>query len=104
MNLVSSNVIQIETLTGRTKPIEIKRDVAQGSPLSPLLFNLSINFIINDLTEKYVSDKYGYQIDPQLDNLSAMAFADDLVVIGKNIEYTTSLNRWIGTSFNWSSS
>lgn len=51
------------------------RGVRQGDPLSPLLFNLIMNEILAE-----VPDQVGYSMMGH--NVNALAFADDLVLIG----------------------
>lgn len=61
-----------------TKPIQIKRGVKQGNPLSPILFNI----IMNELLVKLNNGLYGGSIE---DNKCAvMAFADELVKLEDN--------------------
>ena len=59
----------------------IKRGVRQGCPLSPILFNLFINDILNDC------EKYGVNIGRK--KCCGELFADDVVLIApsaKNLE------------------
>lgn len=60
--------------------IELKRGVKQGDPLSPLLFNLSIEPIIDCIQDNTAG------IEVESHNLAAMAFADDVVLLAKNKE------------------
>ena len=64
------------TVGGKTtRRININSGVKQGCPLSPLLFNL----IIDELIEKLKETNIGIQLgEPKV---CCMAFADDLVVI-----------------------
>ena len=58
-----------------TRPIKIRNGVKQGCPLSPLLFNL----IMDELLEMINSEPAGIKIDQE--KISIMAFADDLVLL-----------------------
>ncbi|KAJ4446513.1 hypothetical protein ANN_13209 [Periplaneta americana] len=105
--LTKGNFTTIHSSGSKSDRIELKRGVFQGSPLSPLLFNLSIDFIIKELTEKHIIDQYGFQINSDLDSLTISAFADDIVVIGKSmnaaqelIMMVTSLLQNIGLQLN----
>ena len=58
-----------------TRQIKIRAGVKQGHPLSPLLFNL----IIDELLEKLKKSKVGIKIREEL--LYCITFADDLVLL-----------------------
>ncbi|NXQ85423.1 PO21 protein, partial [Nyctibius grandis] len=71
----------------QSEPIKISIGVKQGDPMSPLLFNLSIEPLICKLEDQGCGFKH------QSSNITAMAFADDLVLLSdtwegmrKNIE------------------
>lgn len=46
---------------------------------------------MNELSEKEVQLAYGYELSPDLDRLTIMGFADDLVIIGKNKKSVATL-------------
>ncbi|KAJ4426387.1 hypothetical protein ANN_27201 [Periplaneta americana] len=77
--------------TKETRRLELLYKKFKGSPLSPTLFNLAINGIIKDLTDNEVSHAHGFSLDPTLDNLSAIAFADDIALISSSENGITSL-------------
>lgn len=58
----------------RSPPINIKRGVKQGDPMSSILFNL----VIDELFER-IQDHYGYEI-PGVGSVNARAFADDIAL------------------------
>jgi hypothetical protein len=84
INLIDDNFTRIQACGSQSKPISFLRGVLQGSPLSPSLFNLSIDFILRQLSETELSEKYGFQLTPELPNLSVTGFADDTCVIGNS--------------------
>ena len=59
----------------RTPPIAIKLGVKQGDPMSPLLFNLAMDPLIQALEDRGEGLKVGDS------RLSVLAFADDLVLL-----------------------
>jgi len=56
-----------------SEEFSIKRGVRQGYPLSPILFNLFINDVLDNC------DKYGIKLDPQY--CCGGLFADDIVLV-----------------------
>lgn len=72
--------------------IELKRGVKQGDPLSPLIFNLAIEPILERLQ---VSTR-GIELAEQ--NLSVLAFADDLVLLARSAEDAATQIRLVNDS------
>lgn len=93
MNLQEGNTTQIETAKSKTNPIIINRGVLQGSPLSPTLYNISTNHILDEISEETISKYYGYSLLPNQPNINITSFADDTVIIGKNIDPALQLSR-----------
>ena len=82
--LIADNKIQVEAFPNKTKLISVKRGVPQGSPLSPTLFNIVIDEILKELTDPEIAKLYGFSLCPELENLSSIAFADDIALMGKD--------------------
>ncbi|NWI50208.1 PO21 protein, partial [Calyptomena viridis] len=64
----------------RSEPIQIKVGVKQGDPMSPLLFNLAMDPLLCKLDES----GEGYHLGQRM--VTAMAFADDLVLLSDSWE------------------
>jgi hypothetical protein len=61
---------------GQTRPLKILRGVRQGDPLSPLLFNM----VMDELLESLNSNFSGGSL-PNGAKCAAMAFADDIIML-----------------------
>ncbi|NXB27201.1 PO21 protein, partial [Rhagologus leucostigma] len=70
----------IVTKNGKTDPINICSGVKQGDPMSPFLFNL----VLDPLLCKLEADGEGFHLGRF--KLTAMAFADDLVLLSNSWE------------------
>ena len=93
INLQNGNNTQVQTIHGKTKIIPLLRGVMQGSPLSPLLYNMATNHILDDLTDENIRKHYGKSICMELPPITVLGFADDTVIIGRNKEATLELTR-----------
>jgi hypothetical protein len=83
--------VRVITLNGATEPIEIKRGVKQGCPLSPILFDRCIDPLI----EKLSSDEfkqYGYWWGIN-DGVTAQAYADDILLFANSYDSMMELVR-----------
>lgn len=79
---------------GQEVEIELKRGVKQGDPLSPLLFNLVLDPIIEEL------ERNTEGIIIQEENVAVLAFADDMILIGKDKEIAKTQLRMLDTYLN----
>ena len=58
--------------------MKIKKGLKQGDPLSPILFNLALQKVIQSIKMAPSGIKIGKE------QLKVLAYADDIVLIGKN--------------------
>jgi hypothetical protein len=66
------------TPLGLSQNYEIQRGLPQGDTISPTLFNVFINKLLDDLS----NSNYGYKMNNK--KISHIAFADDITLIAKN--------------------
>jgi hypothetical protein len=70
--------VKIIFLDGPTGEITIKRGVKQGCPLSPVLFDICVNPLIEKLKSPEFK-RFGYYWDDE-DGVTAQAYADDILL------------------------
>lgn len=100
ISLATSNSTKIEVNKQTTDYITLRRGVAQGSLLSPTIFNLCQDFALKLISDIDVTKIHGYELSPTLDKLSALAFADDTVIIARNEESAIMLVETLQLAFN----
>lgn len=84
ISLHTNNKSYIDMGINKTKSFFINKGVFQGSPLSPILFNLCINYIFDEMTELDICKEYGFKIEDAFDPLSIIGYADDIVLTAKD--------------------
>lgn len=67
-----------------TRPFQRKRGIKQGCPLSPFLFNLVMEAVLESVADEV--DGLRLNQDGQLTLPMILAFADDLIIIVERIE------------------
>ena len=101
-DLYDTSTTRVIAGTKVSDPIEVKRGVKQGDPLSPFLFNLVLDICLGQL-----GPLSGAPLRNKGTRVSHLAFADDVVLLatnGRNLQrllakYTSSLAR-IGLKVN----
>lgn len=83
-SLQQGNFTRILSNGNKTKQIYFKKGVLQGSPLSPILFNIAIDFVLRELSEHEISKHFGCSVTPDLDPISALGFADDTALVANS--------------------
>ena len=83
MDMYKRLTTKIRVGSQTTRTIDINSGLKQGCPLSPLLFNL----IMDELLERLKKKKIGIQIGEEL--ITDMAFANDLVLATKHNSHIT---------------
>jgi hypothetical protein len=100
MDSYNGATVKVITLNGTTDNIHIKRGVKQGCPLSPVLFDICINPLIEKLNSKELK-KFGYYWNDE-DGVTAQAYADDILLFANSFESLQSLVE-IVNDFNYHS-
>ncbi|XP_024875560.1 uncharacterized protein LOC112468100 [Temnothorax curvispinosus] len=79
-----------------TFDIELRRGVKQGDPLSPFIFNVCMDLIIDRLERME-----GFQVKEGL-SISCLAFADDIILIADTREAASRLmDKLVGSLTRW---
>ena len=76
-NLYKDSTTRFKLDGGNSEKINIRRGVKQGDPLSPMLFNTVIDYVLSKL-----DNNLGITINKH--RVTNLAFADDLVLFGEN--------------------
>jgi hypothetical protein len=100
-SLYDSNTTTIRSKTGPTAEIKIKAGFKQGCPLSPVIFNLTIEPILHAVSHA----GNGYQLHQE--NIHPLAYADDLALVTRPpddlqrlLDVTGRVADWAGLRFN----
>ncbi len=81
MDHVRHSSVRVLTAHGLTEAITATQGVPQGGVLSPLLFNLCLDSVLTRVPRELGADLFRGRA-----RLSALAYADDLVLVGKDIK------------------
>ncbi|KAG8240308.1 hypothetical protein J437_LFUL018723 [Ladona fulva] len=96
--LYTGNTTVIRAGDGYTEPITVLRGVRQGCPLSPFLFNMALEPLLQSVLVKKVVA--GYRLGPS--NICVLAYADDLVLVARDAGMLRSLLWVTGKAAEWS--
>jgi hypothetical protein len=95
------NMTMIHSNTGPTAEVNIRSGVKQGCPLSPIIFNLTIESLLGAAS---LAGK-GFQLHQE--TIHSLAYADDLALIAQTpddlqrlIDVTGKVAEWGGLRFN----
>ena len=99
LSLLNNNIIRLSLGRDQSEPIPIRRSVPQGGPLSPILFNLAIDFIYRDACDPQFAERYGYKLSPDHAALSLSGFADDQAVTSSTVEGAVRLTELVQSHF-----
>ncbi|KAL1448348.1 hypothetical protein WDU94_012348, partial [Cyamophila willieti] len=100
ISLATGNSTKLEVNKQSSNLIDLRCGVAQGAPLSPTLFNLCQDFVLKLITDPSVAMEYGFEMDPTLGNVVALAFADDTAIIARDTTSAVSLVETVKTAFH----
>jgi len=102
MNMCTNNTAEVITVYGNTEEFDIERGVPQGSPISPILFDLFLNPLLIEIED----NKLGVNIGNK--NIGILAFADDMAIISdenekeqKMMDIISEYCNYYGLSINY---
>lgn len=93
MNLLLNNVVEICIGNETSHPIEIHCGVPQGGPLSPILFNIAIDFMYEEICDSQFANNNGYKLSDEYDALCLSGFADDQATTSESKESESILRK-----------
>uniref|UniRef100_A0A5S6R5R9 Reverse transcriptase domain-containing protein n=1 Tax=Trichuris muris TaxID=70415 RepID=A0A5S6R5R9_TRIMR len=76
MNLLQNSTTYLEHSDGNSDPIPLTRGVKQGDPMSPLLFSMVLDELLDDLTQSGGGFTFANGVE-----VNCLAFADDLLLL-----------------------
>jgi hypothetical protein len=74
-----------------SRRFEIRRGTKQGDPISPVLFNASLEQIMRPLKDKWKKKRWGLEVGFGHDSLTNLRFADDLLLISRSRGQVTKM-------------
>ena len=86
-DMYTNSTTVITTPEGKTRKIEINDRVKQGCPLSPLLLNLLMDELLDEIRSLNLGVKVGNE------NVGVMAFADDIILLADSEWQSSKLVR-----------
>lgn len=93
----------ISTAEGETRAVDMKSGVKQGDPLSPIVFNLTIELLVRTILAHGETNGYTLFDKP----LSCLAYADDIVILARSpqcmqttLDAVGTVAQWMGLQFN----
>ena len=90
MNLLENRKARLKINSQVSNWFKVTQGTPQGDPISPLLFLLCINPIIEHINQK----GKGYKLNKWV-KISILAYANDLVLIGSNRKEIEKILKWL---------
>ncbi|CAB0007773.1 unnamed protein product, partial [Nesidiocoris tenuis] len=100
VTLTTQNQTRIEANKTTSSAIPLRCGVAQGSPLSPTIFNLCQDFILKLISDPSTAREHGFEIAASLEKPVALAFADDTAIVAKDSTSAAVINESFQTALN----
>jgi hypothetical protein len=101
MNKMKNSTLRIKTKHGLTEAFDIKKGVAQGCPLSPIIYIIAMNPLHVGLEKNplYGGARDGYvMVDRKMGNdtqIGSKGYADDTAIASGSIEGMRRMTQWV---------
>jgi hypothetical protein len=89
--------IEFKTHYGNTAPFEIKRGTAQGCPLSPLIYIISMDLMHAGIRRSPIHDQAedGYKLKGGTRTIADKCYADDTFLLARTQKGLERMNAWV---------
>jgi hypothetical protein len=95
---MKGSTIEFKTRYGNTDPFEVKRGTAQGCPLSPLIYIISMDLLHAGLHKNPEDgEEYGYKMEKSSKTIADKCYADDTLLLASTVDGLTRMNKWVNT-------
>jgi hypothetical protein len=90
MDSYKNSHVRIWSVRSVSRPIDLKKGVKQGCPLSPLLVNICMDLLISYLRK---ASDLGYDIE-ELNSSVIHAYTDEMILVSNYVQnFQTLINR-----------
>jgi ribonuclease HI len=91
------STIEFKTHYGNTTPFEIKRGTAQGCPLSPLIYIISMDLMHAGLHTNPIREdaQDGYKMKGSTRAIADKCYADDTLIMSNSKDGLVRMNAWV---------
>ena len=94
---MEGSTMEFKTHYGNTEPFEIRRGTAQGCPLSPLIYIISMDLMHAGLEANplHNNEEYGYKLRGDEITIADKCYADDTFILSSSETGIRRMNQWV---------